>query len=261
MLGAMSAPASTQRLELTVVDAEGAARSVAGEIATLVRDRQDSGRAAVLGLATGSTPVGVYRELVRLHREEGLSFSNVITFNLDEYLGLPASHPFSFRRFMAEQLFDHVDIDADNVHLPEGDLHEAQIEAHCRDYELRIRDVGGIDLQLLGLGLNGHIGFNEPGSEVDSRTRATELHSVTRESAARWFGSLQDVPTQAITMGVATILEARRVRVLALGERKRRVVSKLMQSEATSELPASFLHGHADVRVFADRDAAGTAQS
>ncbi len=246
-------------LEPAVADSKEIARRVAREIATLVEERRRVGRAAVLGLATGSTPLDVYAELVSLHRRGALSFSNVVSFNLDEFLGLARSHQRTFRRFMQDALFDHVDIPPENVHLPDVELHDSQIDAHCADYERAIRRVGGIDLQLLGLGLNGHIGFNEPGSAGDSRTRAVVLHAATRERAIRWFGDLREVPRRAITMGIGTILEARRVRLIVTGEHKRDVLTRLLEGGVTPDLPASFLHAHGDARLFADT--AAVAQS
>ena len=165
--------------------AEQACTALAGEIAELIRAKARTGEKAVLGLATGSTPVGLYRELIRLHREEGLSLANVITFNLDEYHGLEKSHPESYWRFMHEQLFDHVDIPASQIHLPDGMVGRQDVFAHCRKYEQAIADAGGIDLQILGIGRTGHIGFNEPGSGADSRTRLVTLDTGTRRDAAR----------------------------------------------------------------------------
>ena len=252
----MTTTAATDALAPIVVSPEEMARTVAAEIATLVRERREAGRTAVLGLATGRTMVPLYDELVRLHREEGLSFANVITFNLDEYLGLPTSHPASFRQTMAERLFDHVDLPPENAHLPDGELHESQIESRCAEYERSIAAARGIDLQLLGLGVNGHIGFNEPGSGADSRTRAVELAPSTRESASSRFGGLPNVPERAITMGIATILEARRIRLLALGEGKRDILADVVSSPVTTDVPATLLRGHPDVKVYADPAAA-----
>ena len=234
-----------------------ACAALAAEIAALIRRKKQEGGHAVLGLATGSTPVGLYRELIRLHREEGLSFANVITFNLDEYHGLERSHPESYWRFMHEQLFDHVDIPAAQIHLPDGMVPRSEVFAHCRAYEEAITAAGGIDLQILGIGRTGHIGFNEPGSGADSRTRLVTLDTVTRRDAARDFRGEDNVPRHAITMGVGTILEARRVVLLAWGEAKADVLARAVEGTPGAELPASFLQAHDDCRFLVDRAAAG----
>ena len=194
------------------VYASGAAASaaIAREIAELIRDKAGRGEMAVLGLATGSTPQSIYGELVRLHTEEGLSFRNVVTFNLDEYWPMKPDALQSYHRFMAEHLFDHVDIDPRNVHVPDGTLAQDEITPYCEEYERRIREAGGIDCQLLGVGRTGHIGFNEPGSPRESRTRLITLDKVTRLDAASDFFGEWNVPRKAITMGVGTILEAKK---------------------------------------------------
>ena len=232
--------------------ADAACRLLAAEIAALIRERAAAGRVAVLGLATGSTPVRLYRELIRLHREEGLSFKNVITFNLDEYHGLTRAHPESYWRFMHEQLFNHIDIPAENVNVPDGTVPRAEVFAACRAYENKIRAAGGLDLQILGIGRTGHIGFNEPGSGRDSRTRLVTLDSLTRRDAARDFLGEANVPRHAITMGVGTILDARKVVLLAWGEAKARVVAQAVEGAPVESLPASFLQGHPDVRFVLD---------
>ena len=183
-----------------------AVRVVADSLARLIRERSRERRNAVLGLATGSTPVKLYRELIRLHREEGLSFENVVTFNLDEYYGLPPNHPESYRHFMEVQLFKHVDIPRQNVHVPDGVVPRPEVYAYCQEYERRIREAGGLDVQILGIGRTGHVGFNEPGSGPDSRTRLVTLDRLTRRDAARDFRGEANVPANAITMGVGTIL-------------------------------------------------------
>ena len=231
---------------------EEGARAVAFEIATLVRARRAAGRGVVLGLATGRTPLGIYAELVRLHREEGLDFANVTTFNLDEYLGLRADHPQAYRRYMRERVWRPLGMSPEQGWIPASELAPSQVDAHCREYERAIAEAGGIDVQLLGIGRNGHSGFNEPGSARDSRTRRVELDATTREDAARDFGGLDLVPRQAITMGVATILSARRIRVLAFGPSKRDVLGRMLSQPAGPALPATFLRGHADVRLFTD---------
>lgn len=232
--------------------ADAACRGLAAEIAALIRERAAQGRQVVLGLATGSTPVRLYRELIRLHREEGLSFKNVLTFNLDEYHGLTREHPESYWRFMHEQLFNHIDVLATNIHVPDGTVSRVEVFARCRTYEERIRVAGGLDLQILGIGRTGHIGFNEPGSGRDSRTRLVTLDALTRRDAARDFLGEANVPRHAITMGVGTILDARKIVLLAWGEAKARVVAQAVEGTPLESLPASFLQGHADVRFILD---------
>lgn len=236
--------------------ADDACRDLAAEIAALIRERHTAGRSAVLGLATGSTPVRLYRELIRLHREEGLSFRNVVTFNLDEYYGLPPSHPESYSRFMATQLFDHIDLPRENAHIPDGTVPRADVFASCQRYEEKIRAAGGIDLQILGIGRTGHIGFNEPGSGRDSRTRLVTLDGLTRRDAARDFLGEANVPRHAITMGVGTILAARRIVLLAWGEAKASVVAQAVEGPVVETLPASFLQAHPAVAFHIDTTAA-----
>jgi glucosamine-6-phosphate deaminase len=236
--------------------AEQAVRELADEIEALIHDNRESGRSTVLGLATGRTPVLLYRELVRRHRGQGLSMRDVTTFNLDEYLGLPADHEQSYRRFMRENLFEHVDMAPDRTHIPDGMVDEARIAGHCAAYEAAIADAGGIDLQILGIGRTGHIGFNEPGSPVDSRTRVVTLDELTRRDAAPAFGGLDQVPTRAITMGCGTILEARRVRLMAWGESKAMILEQAFRGPVTERVPASFLQRHAEVRLLLDEAAA-----
>ncbi len=236
--------------------ADDACLQVANEIAALIRSRSAEGKQAVLGLATGSTPVRLYRQLIRMHREEGLSFRNVITFNLDEYYGLPRTHPESYWQFMHKQLFDHIDILPENVNIPDGMVPRAEVFAWCKGYEDRIRAVGGLDFQILGIGRTGHIGFNEPGSTRDSRTRLVTLDSLTRRDAARDFLGDANVPRFAITMGVGTILDARSIVLLAWGEGKASVIAQAVEMPPTDSLPASFLQGHAKVRFMIDQAAA-----
>lgn len=231
---------------------EEGARAVAAEIAALIRTRRAAGRGVVLGLATGRTPLGIYAELVRLYRDEGLDFANVTTFNLDEYLGLRAGHPQSYRRYMRERFWRPLGMSPEQGWIPASELAPSQVDAHCREYERAIAEAGGVDLQLLGIGRNGHIGFNEPGSARDSRTRRVALDTTTREDAARDFGGLDLVPRHAITVGVATILSARRIRVLAFGPAKHDVLARALAQPVGPELPATFLRGHADVRLFTD---------
>lgn len=196
----------------------------------------------VLGLATGSTPISVYKELIRLHKEEGLDFSTTITFNLDEYVGLAPDHPQSYRYFMNKNLFDHININRKNTHVPDGLAKD--ISKFCEEYEDMIEDVGGIDIQLLGIGSNGHIGFNEPGSSLGSLTRIKTLNEKTIEDNARFFEKKKDVPTQAITMGIGTILNAKKVVLTANGAKKADAIAKALEGPVSSMVPASALQLH-----------------
>ncbi len=254
-----NSPESRQRERIPTEifpSADEAAREVAREIAELIRRNEAAGRQTVLGLATGSTPVRLYRQLIRMHREQGLTFRRVVTFNLDEYYGLPRTHPESYWRFMHEQLFNHIDVPAENVHVPDGTVARADVFDSCREYEMRIRAAGGLDLQVLGIGRTGHVGFNEPGSTRESRTRLVTLDSLTRRDAARDFLGEGNVPRHAITMGVGTILEARRIVLLAWGEGKAGVVAQAVEEPATDALPASFLQGHPNVQFLIDEASA-----
>lgn len=246
-----------ERIKTVVyTSASKACAELAREIVDLIQIRRREGKRTVLGLATGSTPVGLYRELIRLHREEQVSFRDVCTFNLDEYLGLPPAHSQSYSHFMQEQLFRHIDIPAEQIHIPDGTVSRQQVFQDCRHYEDKILALGGIDLQVLGIGRTGHIGFNEPGSHAESRTRLVSLDSLTRRDAARDFLGENNVPRYAITMGVGTILEARQVALLAWGASKAQVVARAVEGEMTDSLPASFLQLHANVRFFVDEAAA-----
>jgi glucosamine-6-phosphate deaminase len=210
----------------------------------------------VLGLATGSTPIGVYRELIRMHREEGLSFADVVTFNLDEYYPMAKDSVHSYHRYMWENLFAHVDIDPDNVHIPPGDLPREQLDEACLRYELEIERAGGVDFQLLGIGKTGHIGFNEPGSGVESRTRVVHLDNVTRLDAAADFFGEHNVPREAVTMGVATILAAREIVIIATGEHKAPIVKRAVEGGVDLEVAATFLQRHPNTTFYVDAAAA-----
>ena len=245
-----------ERIRTVVVeDHEGIARLVANRIATLIRERQAAGENAVLGLATGSTPIGVYRELIRMHRDEGLSFASVVTFNLDEYYPMAPDSVHSYHRFMWENLFEHINIPRQNVHIPPGDEPRERVDEECRRYEDEIRRAGGIDFQILGIGKTGHIGFNEPGSGAESRTRMVTLDAVTRRDAAADFFGEEYVPKEAITMGVATILEAREIAILATGEHKAFIVRRAVEGEVDVEVAATFLQRHANTTFYVDRAA------
>ncbi|QEG24450.1 glucosamine-6-phosphate deaminase [Mariniblastus fucicola] len=230
--------------------------AVASEIADLVRQRAAEGKHCVLGLATGSTPVNVYAELVRLHKEEGLSLANVVTFNLDEYFPMQPDCLQSYVRFMNEHLFDLVDIPKENINIPDGTLDVEQVADWCRNYEAKIESLGGIDIQLLGIGRTGHIGFNEPGSGTESQTRLITLDRLTRIDAASDFFGIENVPRRAITMGVGTILKARKILLLAFGENKARVIRSSIEGEMTPTIPATFLQQHPDTEFVLDQAAA-----
>ena len=219
-----------EKIPTTVYNSAGVASlAVAQEIADLIRDKAARGESAILGLATGSTPTVVYAELVRMHKEEGLSFKNVITFNLDEYFPMQRDELQSYHRFMREHLFDHVDIDPKNVHIPDGTLPREKVFEFCQDYERQMKEAGGIDLQILGIGRTGHVGFNEPGSPRDSRTRLITLDKTTRLDAAADFFGEWNVPRKAITMGVDSIMNAKRVILMAFGEHKAMVIRKAVE--------------------------------
>lgn len=237
-------------------DAKQLSQTIAAEIAQLVRQRAAEGKPLVLGLATGSTPVSVYAELVRLHREEGLSLANVVTFNLDEYFPMQPDCIQSYVRFMHEHLFDHVDIPAANIHIPDGTIDIEQVADYCRHYEATIESYGGIDVQLLGIGRTGHIGFNEPGSGNETQTRLITLDRLTRIDAASDFFGIENVPRRAITMGVGTILKARKILLLAFGENKSAIVSRSIEGEMTPSIPATFLQQHPDAEFVLDLAAA-----
>ena len=248
--------ASRERIPTFVLDEhEDIAHVVASRIAALIRERAAAGHEVVLGLATGSTPIGVYRELIRMHREEGLSFRNVVTFNLDEYYPMSPDSIHSYHRFMWENLFDHVDVRREHVHIPRGNMPREEVEASCKQYERDIAAAGGIDFQILGVGKTGHIGFNEPGSGADSRTRLVHLDAVTRRDAAADFFGEEFVPKEAITMGVATILDAREIAILATGEHKASIVRRAVEGEIHHEVAATFLQRHPNTTFYVDRAA------
>jgi glucosamine-6-phosphate deaminase len=231
-------------------DGESVGRRAARFVARLVRAKPD----CVLGLATGNSPLGLYRELGRLHREEGLDFSRVTTFNLDEYVGLGPTHPNSYRYFMQESLFEHLNVPSDRIHVPDG--RALDFEAYCRQYEQKIKDAGGIDLQVLGIGSDGHIAFNEPGSSLGSRTRLKTLASETVRDNARYFGGEDKVPRLAVTMGVGTILESRTCLLLAIGAGKAAAIRDAVEGPITAQVTASALQLHREVIAVIDTEAA-----
>jgi len=240
---------------IVVDDHQHIARLVANRIATLITEKQAAGDRTVLGLATGSTPIGVYRELIRMHRQEGLSFRGVVTFNLDEYFPMRGESIHSYRRFMWENLFSQIDIDPRSVHIPQGEVAREDVDDECRRYEDAIARAGGIDLQILGIGKTGHIGFNEPGSGAESRTRLAMLDAITRRDAAADFFGEEFVPREALTMGIATILEAREIAILATGEHKAPIVQRAVEGEIDVEVAATFLQNHPNTTFYVDRAA------
>ena len=230
--------------------------AVADEIATLIREKQAKGLPCVLGLATGSSPMSVYNKLIQLHQEEGLSFKNVITFNLDEYYGLEPSDINSYHLFMHENLFDHIDIPAENINIPSGIIEPKKVRDYCKTFEKKIADLGGLDFQLLGIGRTGHIGFNEPGSNINSQTRLVTLDHLTRYDAAGAFYGIGNVPSKAITMGIKTILSAKRIVLLAWGINKSEIIQKAVEGAITSSIPTTYLQEHNNTTLVLDHQAA-----
>lgn len=229
---------------------------LAQSIALAIRQKQQEDEKLVLGLATGSSPIKVYNELVRLHKEEGLSFYNVISFNLDEYYPMQPDSPQSYVHFMHEFLFDHIDIPPENIHIPDGTIPIEKWEQYCLDYENKIDEVGGLDIQILGIGRTGHIGFNEPGSWEDSLTRLVKLDALTRTDAVKDFGSMDQVPYRAITMGIGSIFKAKQIFLLAWGQHKAPILKEAIEGKISPSKPATFLQKHPNVKVYADKAAA-----
>lgn len=246
-----------EKIDTTIFSDPGeASKIVAKEIADLIKARNQTGQHTVLGLATGSTPIQVYGELVRLHREEGLSFKKVITFNLDEYYPIRPEELQSYVRFMNEYLFDHIDIKKENVHIPDGTLKREDVYQYCKEYEQKIVHAGGLDIQVLGIGRTGHIGFNEPGSLEKTRTRLITLDELTRADAAAAFFGEEHVPRRAITMGVGTILKAKKIYLMAWGESKAEIIRRLVEGEISDQVPATFLQNHDNTKIILDNAAA-----
>ncbi len=237
-------------------DSEQACKVIAQRIANLVRERSAKGKNAVLGLATGYTLIGIYTELIRMHQHEDLDLSNVVTLNLDEYWPIEPTSVQSYRYWMNVNFFDHVNIQRNNIHIPSGTVAEGEIERHCRAYERCIRDVGGIDIQILGIGRSGHISFNEPGSSRLSRTRQIQLDKITRMDAASDFFGEQNVPRMAITMGIGTIVESREIVLLALGEHKADIIRRAVEEQVSTEVAASYLQEHSNITFYLDEAAA-----
>ena len=229
---------------------------VANSIAELIESRNKESKPTVLGLATGSTPTQVYDELVRKHKEEGLSFERVITFNLDEYFPMAPDAHQSYVHFMHEYLFNHINIKPENIHIPDGTLKKDEVAAFCEEYEAKIAQVGGLDVQILGIGRTGHIGFNEPGSTIDSKTRLITLDRLTMLDAASGFFGIENVPRRAITMGVGTILQAKKIYMMAWGEGKANIVRETIEGAINTSIPATFLQQHNQTEVILDTAAA-----
>lgn len=229
--------------------------AIAQEIATIIREKNRKGEKCVLGLATGSSPIKVYEELVRLHKEEGLSFKNVVTFNLDEYFPMKKEDNQSYHYFMHKHLFNYIDILPENIHIPNGELSVEEILNFCKTYEIKIKEYGGLDFQLLGIGRTGHIGFNEPGSHLNSSTRLITLDHLTLTDAAKNFMGLSNVPKRAITMGISTIMQAKRIIIMAWGHSKASIISQVIEGEITSERPATYLQNHSNTTFVLDKEA------
>ena len=229
--------------------------TVAKEIAELIRQKQQHNQSCVLGLATGSSPIKVYEELVRMHKEEGLSFEHVITFNLDEYYPMDKQNIQSYHYFMHEHLFDHIDIMPENIHIPDGTIPSDEIYQYCIDYEMQIKEAGGLDFQLLGIGRTGHVGFNEPGSHLNSGTRSITLDHLTRVDAAPAFLGIDNVPRKAITMGIGTIKKAKRIVLLAWGINKADIIKETIEGEISSDVPATYLQSHHNTTFVLDQQA------
>lgn len=233
-------------------DYESLSKRTAGILEKAIRENPK----IVLGLATGSTPLGTYRELIRAHEEEALDFSQVQTFNLDEYIGLNGSHPSSYKYYMNKEFFNYININPDNVHIPNGKAEN--LEEYCREYDREIIEAGGIDIQILGIGSNGHIAFMEPADELFAETSIVSLTESTIRDNSRFFDSMEEVPKTAITMGIGRILKAKKIILLANGESKAPIMKKLIErNTVTTQLPASFLLLHPDVTVIVDKEAYG----
>jgi len=228
---------------------------VAKEIADLIKQKQKENKKCVLGLATGSSPIKVYEELIRMHQEDGLSFHNVITFNLDEYYPMEKDNVESYHYFMQENLFKYIDIDPKNIHIPDGMVLKEDLDEFCMNYDRAILNAGGLDFQLLGIGRTGHIGFNEPGSHANSGTRSITLDHITREDAASSFLGINNVPRRAITMGIGTIKKAKRIVLLAWGENKASIIKETIEGEISSQVPATYLQSHSNTTFVLDKEA------
>ena len=237
-------------------DSASACAQVAAEISQLIRERAILDRPAVIGLASGKTQTPLYEELIYLHREEGLSFNNVITFSLGEYQGVGAEHPLSCQASMKREFFDHVNIPDTNIHFLNGNMPKSRVKSDCATYEKKITAAGGIDLLILGIGRNGHIGFNEPEVSVKSRTARVQLAEMTRSDSILNFETIAKVPKHAFTLGCASILEARKIILMAWGPRKARAIRQTVVGPVSAKIPASYLKTHPSVKVYLDEGAA-----
>tara|TARA_B100000767_G_scaffold187878_1_gene175229 strand:+ start:392 stop:1150 length:759 start_codon:yes stop_codon:yes gene_type:complete len=235
--------------------ANDGSKFVAEKIKALIEKNNSEEKKTVLGLATGSTPLKMYKELIRMHKEEGLSFSNVVTFNLDEYLPMEKNSEHSYWYFMHENLFNHIDVKPENINIPLGNLPAEEVDQHCADYEAKIDAEGGLDIQILGIGRTGHIGFNEPGSELESITRQVTLAQITIDDAAPSFGGVKNVPAKAITMGVASVLKAKCIYLMAYGAGKAQIVSDTITNDITDKVPATYLQKHTNTIFVLDNEA------
>lgn len=247
---------SVEKIPVRIWDNDvNCSKHIARSIALAIKQKQQEGETIVLGLATGSSPINLYRELIRLHKEEDLSFQNVITFNLDEYFPMDADAPQSYVKFMHEYLFDHIDIRPENIHIPDGTLALEEVGDYCSQYEKKIRSFGGIDIQILGIGRTGHVGFNEPGSWLDSKTRLVRLDSLTMRDARKDFFREEDVPYRAITMGIDTIMNAKAIYLMAWGQHKADIVKRSVEGEISTSVPCTYLQKHPNVKFFVDQAA------
>ncbi len=246
-----------EKLHSVILDssAEGSI-VIANYIANLILEKQRKNEKCVLGLATGSSPLSIYKELIRMHKEDGLSFHNVITFNLDEYYPISKDSNQSYYYFMHDNLFDSIDIKPENINIPNGEIDQKNIRYHCISYEKKIKKLGGIDLQILGIGRTGHIGFNEPGSHLNSQTRTITLHHLTRFDASSSFNGIENVPRKAITMGINTILDAKKIILMAWGSYKAEIIQKAVEGEISDNIPTTYLQNHKNTTLILDNEAA-----
>ena len=229
---------------------------IAREICDLVKTKQEKNKSCVIGFATGSSPLLVYQEIIKIHKTESLSFKNVVAFNLDEYYGIKKDDINSYHHFMNENLFDHIDIPNENIYIPSGEISEREIKKFCSSYEKQIEQYGGIDIQLLGIGRTGHIGFNEPGSHFNSKTRLITLDHTTRFDTSKSFNGIENVPTKAITMGVRTIFNAKRIIIMAWGLHKSLIAKKSAEHDVTSLIPSTYLQNHKNTTLVLDNQSA-----
>jgi len=244
-----------ERIHTVIFDnKENAELLIAKEIIQLIQKNNKKNKKTVLGLATGSSPKGVYKNLIEIHKKEKVSFKKVVTFNLDEYYGISKDHKESYNQFMDENLFNHTDIDRNNIHIPDGDLNKKVIDNFCKDYEKKIKSYGGIDIQILGIGANGHIGFNEPGSNLNSITRLVKLDYQTRHDARLNFNGIKNVPSSAITMGIKTILTSKRIILMAWGKSKSNAIKKTVEVRQNVNVPASLIQSHNNATIVLDMD-------